>query len=346
VAVGLAVAVVVGWAWSRLFDPPVEILLSLLIPYAAYLPAEELHVSGVIAVVTAGLYLGRRSARILDSDARVLGSAVWQILMLSLNGLAFLLIGLQMPIVLDNLSGRAPAELIGLAALVSATAIVARIVWVFPATYLPRALSASLRAVDPYPAPAHVFVVAWAGMRGAVSLAAALALPRDFPERDLMIFLTFAVILATLVGQGLTLPMLLRRLGVSAADDGEVAREHAIARGAANEAALRTLGRLADDWPDHRPLIDRVVEDVRHRASHQPIGAVAGDAGTRADGTGGPVSGEDTERHEHLAILGAVIAAQREAVIRLRDVGDIGDEVLRRIERELDLEELRLQAEA
>jgi CPA1 family monovalent cation:H+ antiporter len=348
-AVGLAVAVVVAWAWSRLFDPPVEILLSLLIPYAAYLPAEELHVSGVIAVVTAGLYLGRRSARILDSDARVLGGAVWQILTLSLNGLAFLLIGLQLPIVLDGLSGRTTAELIGLAALVSVTAIVARIVWVYPATYLPRALSASLRAVDPYPAPANVFVVAWAGMRGAVSLAAALALPRDFPERDLIIFLTFAVILATLVGQGLTLPTLLRRLGVSAADDSELAREQAIARSAANDAALRTLERLADDWPDHRPLIDRIAEDLRHRASHQPLDDGAAGDGSTGDGTtdeGAPATDQDAERHEHLAILGAVIAAQREAIIRLRDVGDIGDEVLRQLERELDLEELRLQAEA
>jgi CPA1 family monovalent cation:H+ antiporter len=344
VAVGLAVGVIVAWAWSRLFDPPVEILLSLLIPYAAYLPAEELHVSGVIAVVTAGLYVGRRSPRILGSDARLLGGGVWQILILALNGLAFLLIGLQLPIVLEALGGRTAGELVGLAALVSATVILARIVWVFPATYLPRALVPAIRAADPYPPLANVFVVAWAGMRGAVSLAAALALPLGFPERDLLIFLTFAVILATLVGQGLTLPAILRGLRVSASMDDEVARERTVARRAARDAAMRTLERLADDWPDHRPLIDRMVEDFEHRASHEPLGggddAGGGDAGTGGEGEG------DAERHEHLAILGSVIAAQREAVIRLRDVGDISDEILRSLERELDLEDLRLQAEA
>jgi CPA1 family monovalent cation:H+ antiporter len=181
-------------------------------------------------------------------------------------------------------------------------------------------------------------------MRGAVSLAAALALPLGFPERDLLIFLTFAVILATLVGQGLTLPAILRGLRVSASMDDEVARERTVARRAARDAAMRTLERLADDWPDHRPLIDRMVEDFEHRASHEPLGggddAGGGDAGTGGEGEG------DAERHEHLAILGSVIAAQREAVIRLRDVGDISDEILRSLERELDLEDLRLQAEA
>jgi CPA1 family monovalent cation:H+ antiporter len=333
--------VAVAWLWARLFDPPVEIALSLMIPYAAYLPAEQLHVSGVIAVVTAGLYLGRRSPRILASDARVLGSGVWQILVFVLNGFAFLLIGLSLPTVLRGLSDYRPLELAGLAILVSATVVIARFVWVYPATYLPRWLVPSIRRNDPAPPPRVPFVVAWAGMRGAVSLAAALALPLDFPERDLILFLAFTVILVTLVGQGLTLPLVLRWLGLRA--DDEEAREESIARTEANEAALRELERLADVWPGHRELIDRVSEEYEHRASHRPA-ARAGN-----DGTGSAEAGTadvDHERTEHLAILGAVISAEREAVIGLRDAAVISDDVLRRIERELDLEELRLQAEA
>jgi CPA1 family monovalent cation:H+ antiporter len=339
VVVGLVVGFVVAWLWARLFDPPVEIALSLLIPYAAYLPAERLELSGVIAVVTAGLYVGRRSSRILASDARVLGSGVWTILIFLLNGFAFLLIGLTLPDVLDGLGGYPTSELVWLAVLVVLTVVVARFVWVYPATYLPRWLVPSIRAKDPAPPPTMPFVVGWAGMRGAVSLAAALGLPFGFPQRDLIQFLTFAVIIATLVGQGLTLPLVLRWLGLRA--DGEEHREEAIARKAANDAALARLDGLLDEWPDHRPLIEHIAEDYRHRLVHQPGGGVDDE---RADGLG--PSEADMERREHLAILAKVIGAEREAVIGLRDAGIVSDDVLRRVERELDLEELRLQAEA
>jgi CPA1 family monovalent cation:H+ antiporter len=186
------------------------------------------------------------------------------------------------------------------------------------------------------------FVVGWAGMRGAVSLAAALGLPFGFPQRDLIQFLTFAVILATLVGQGLTLPLVLRWLGLR--DDGEEHREEAVARKAANDSALATLDGLLDEWPDHRPLIERIAEDYRHRLEHQP--GLASNGELAGDGDGRDPSEADAERQEHLAILGRVIGAEREAVIGLRDAGIVSDDVLRRVERELDLEELRLQAEA
>ncbi len=335
IALGIIVALPVSWLWARLFDPPVEIALSLLIPYVVYLPAEQLHLSGVIAVVTAGLILGRRSSRILASDARLLGTAVWEIVAFLLNGFAFLLIGLSLPTVLRGLAGRPIEELVGLAILISVTVIAARFVWVFPATYLPRILVRSIREHDPSPPWSAVFVISWAGMRGAVSLAASLALPLDFPDRDLVVFLAFVVILVTLVGQGLTLPAIVRRLGLRT--DGSADREETIARQEATDAALRELDVLTGEWPDHRPLIDQVAEEYRHRASHRS-----------GEGNGVAVGEDeaDHERREHLAILGRVIDAQREAVIGLRDQAVISDQVLRRIERELDLEELRLNAEA
>jgi CPA1 family monovalent cation:H+ antiporter len=339
--VGLVIGIIAGWLWRRLFDPPVEVTLSLVIPYAAYLPAEWLGGSGVIAVVAAGLYLGARSSRILASDARLLGSGVWQIVTFLVNGLAFILVGLQLPTVLRALSDRPAAELVAQAAIICLTVIVARFVWVFPATYLPRWLVPSIRAVDPAPPPSYPLVVAWAGMRGAVSLAAALALPFAFPERDLILFLTFAVILVTLVGQGLTLGPLLMRLGLS--DGGAEQREEAIARAGATAAALAELSRLREAWPDHLPLIENVEERYRHRQEHLPLGE---DRHGPTNGSAGEPSEADQERREHLAILGAVITAEREKVILMRDRGVISDGVLRRIERELDLEELRLEADA
>ena len=335
IALGLIVAVAASWLWARLFDPPVEIALSLLIPYVAYLPAEQLDLSGVIAVVTAGLFIGRRSSRILEADARILGTAVWEIVTFLLNGFAFLLIGLSLPTVLEGLSERPPEQLLGLAVLISVTVIVARFVWVYPATYLPRILVPSIGRNDPAPPWTSPFVISWAGMRGAVSLAAALALPLTFPDRDLVIFLAFVVIIVTLVGQGLTLPVIVHRLGLRT--DSSADREDAIARQEATDAALQELEVLTDEWPDHRPLIEQVAEEYRHKASHRP---------TDSDGSAGTDPEADEERQEHLAILGRVIAAQREAVIGLRDKAVISDEVLRRIERELDLEELRLNAEA
>jgi CPA1 family monovalent cation:H+ antiporter len=328
--IGLAVAVGVAWIWKRLFDPPVEVTLSLLIPYAAYIPAEAVGASGVVATVTAGLYLGFRSSRILASDARLLASGVWEILVFVLNGLAFILVGLQLPVVLGGLADRPHTVLLEHAAILCATVVIARFVWLYPATYLPRWLFRRIRDHDPAPPPTAPLVIGWAGMRGVVSLALALALPVDFPERHLLIFLTFAVILVTLVGQGVTLPLLLRRLKL--VDRGDE-QEDVIGRKAATEAALARLAELREEWPDHLPLIQNLEERYRHRTEHL-VGPEDGDT-----------TAEEQEKIEHRAILAAVINAEREAVIQARDAGLVSDEVMRRIERELDLEELRLEAD-
>jgi Na+/H+ antiporter len=330
VIVGLVVGVVVTEFWRRTSDPTLEIMVSLVAPFAAYLPAETIGASGVLATVVAGLIAGRRAARALSPSARLMGRGVWDIVIFLINGFAFILIGLQLPGILDHLAPRTAPELLMMGAAVALTAIVARIVWVFPATYLPRRFSARIRARDPYPPPNAVFVVSWAGMRGAVSLAAALALPRDVPERELLIFLTFCVIVATLVGQGLSLPWLIRRLGVVAGSATET--EETTARLAAVDAAMTRLNGLADEFPGHLEL----VEQLRARFSHE-IGHVPGSSE-------GPRDESELELLEHHEIRNAVLMAEREAVIQLRDAGVIGDEVLRRIERDLDLEALRTGA--
>ncbi|MEX2136641.1 MAG: Na+/H+ antiporter [Chloroflexota bacterium] len=337
---GVVIGLLAGWAITYVLglfeDPPVEVLLSLLAPFGAWLAAEALGVSGVLSVVTAGLVVGRKVPRISSSDTRVLGSGVWQMVVFTLTGLVFILIGLQLPTILDTLSAsRSFGELALLAVAVSVTVILVRLAWVFPGTYLPRWLSSKMRKRELPPAPRNVLVVGWAGMRGVVSLAAALALPltveggAPFPERDLVIFLTFSVILATLVGQGLTLPLLIRWLGVG--DDGSAAHEELHAREAAVQAALSRLDELAAEWPGHLELIEHLRERHEHATEHLDHDHESGEVP------------QDQEAVEHAIIQRAVIDAQRLAVIDLRDRGVISDEALRRVERGLDLEELRAE---
>jgi len=332
---GVAVGLAAGWLLNRLIPalgpPAVAILASLVAPGAIYVAAERLGVSGVLAVVVAGLVHGRSGPRIFEPATRVPGATVWAFVVFLINGLVFMLIGLQLREVRAGLAGRPPAELAAAALAVVATVVVVRFVWVFPATYLPRLLP-RLRARDPAPPWPIAAVESWAGLRGVVSLAAALALPRatdvgaPFPERDLLLFLTYAVILATLVGQGLTLAPLVRWLGVAA--DGETEREEALARREAARAALRRLDDLAGaPWlpPD---LADKVRERYAHQLEYLPAS----------------LDPAEIDR-EHVAtkdrVFREVIRAQRQALIDLRNRGVIGDEALHRIERDLDLEELR-----
>jgi Na+/H+ antiporter len=335
VLVGIVAARLAMVVFRRLFDPPVEVLLTLLVTYGIYIAAEAIGVSGILATVTAGLYFGRALPRATSTDSRVLAAAVWQMVIFVLNGFVFVLIGLQLPVIREGLTETSLPRLIGLGAAISMVVILVRIAWVFPATYLPRALSKKLRERDPYPGWRPVFIVAWSGMRGVVSLAAALALPftvqggEPFPQRGLVIWLAFCVIIATLVGQGLTLPWLIKRLGI--AGDTEAEREERTARAAAAEAAVRRIGDLEREWPDHRPLVDQLRAMYEHRSEH--LGE-----------TNGSNAELDQELVEHKLIRQAVIEAERNAVVDLRDRGIINDEVLRRVERDLDLEELRMEA--
>jgi Na+/H+ antiporter len=239
---GIAIGLVGGWlaVWLHNWldrheraDARLMITVTLLTPFAVYLPAEHLHVSGVLAAVTAGLWVGTRCEEVFRPELYEEARAVWEWIEFLLNSLIFILIGFALRPVLDGLSdSHAPLDLLGYAAAVSAAVVLARLAWMYPGAYLPRWLDrVILGHGEPYPSPRAVFVVGWTGMRGVVSLAAALSLPvatadgKPFQGRDLIQFLTFWVIFATLVGQGLTLPWVVRRLGVGGAavapaDDG------------------------------------------------------------------------------------------------------------------------------
>ena len=254
---GIAIGLGVGWlirqVRRRLDNPPLEITIALLSGYFAYLPAEALNASAVLAAVTVGVYMGAHTSELTTAQTRVQGDAVWEIVVFLMNALLFVLIGLQLPVVLDKLSGESAGALAAYGAIVSATVILVRIAWVFPATYLPRVLSRRIRERDPYPHWTSPALISWAGMRGAVSLAAALALPLStdagtpFPHRDLILYLTMCVVLATLVGQGLTLPLVIRLLGLET--DRMSEKEETKARIRAAEAALARLEELeSEDW--------------------------------------------------------------------------------------------------
>jgi monovalent cation/hydrogen antiporter len=337
IAFGLLMGIVIAWALRRVDDPVFSVVLTFLAPIATYLPAEEFQLSGVLATVAAGIWVGRHAPREMSSAVRIAGASAWQVLLFLINGTVFILIGAQLPSVLEALEGYSAGQLIGLAVAISTVVIAVRILWVYPGTYVPRALSKAIRAGEPYPTPRNVFIVSWAGMRGVVSLAAALALPltlpdgTPFPQRDLIIFLAFAVILATLVGQGLTLPFFIRRLGI-VADSGE-AHEESHARMALAEAALQRIDDLEQEWSSHMELIDALRAEYGHRASH--VDPHHGDT---------PLDEREQENLEHRQIRTAVIESEREALLQMRERGAVSDEVFRLVERDLDLEELRMEA--
>ncbi|HEX7196087.1 MAG TPA: Na+/H+ antiporter [Candidatus Limnocylindria bacterium] len=344
VIVGLVVGWVTAWLLSLLDDPPVEVLVTLLAPFAAYLPAELLGVSGVLAAVAAGMLVGYRAPHVMGSSTRILGTSAWQMVIFVVNGLAFLLVGLQLPTVSADIEGYGLGELVGMGAAVSITVIVVRLLWIYPATYLPRWLIPSLARRDPAP-PARVpLILGWGGMRGAVTLAAALALPlqtesgEPFPGRGLVIFLAFSVILVTLIGQGLTLPALIRSTGVT--DDGATEHEEIHARTVAAEAALVRLAELREEVPGHLPLIDQLKERYEHRGEH----LVHEHRDEPAPSDPDEMTPEEVEEMEHDEIRRSVISAERIAVLALRDRGEISDDALRAVERDLDLDELRREA--
>jgi CPA1 family monovalent cation:H+ antiporter len=338
IVVGLAAGWLAAWFHTRVDDAPIEITFSLLVPFAAYLAAEHLGVSGVLAVVTAGLYLGRRAPELISFRTRLRAGPVWEMVQFLLNGFVFILIGLQLPRVLRALSGHADyssGQLVWYALTISVAVIVIRILWVFPATYLPRLLFKHIRDKDPYPSWRHVTIVAWTGMRGVVSLAAALALPftvgngDPFPNRDLVLFLTFVVILATLVVQGLSLPALIRGLGIK--DDGAAAREEHDARLKANQAALARLKQTAEHNPAKADAKRRLTIEYEDRIRQLET--------SDAENPSSPRHLFSSE-YEHLSQ--ETLKVERDSILRLRNRGDISDEVLRRIQLDIDLAEARL----
>ena len=332
---GILIGLAVGWVISeirrRIEDVPIEITISLLSGYAGYLPAEALHASGVLAAVTVGIVLGWRAPQISSARMRLQGYAVWDTLVFLLNALLFVLIGLQLPLILDGLAGEPAMTLVGQAAAVSLAVILTRIAWLHTVPYVIRALDRRPQQRERRQDWRFRTITAWSGMRGSVSLAAALALPADFPRRDEVLFFTFAVIFTTLVLQGLTLPALIRRLGVR--DDGAEEREELTGRRAAVEAALERIEELAGhDWT-RDDTADRMRRAYEYRRSR-----LAARAGETDDG-----DGYEHRSRTYQAMVRAVLDAQREEIWRLRDAGTISNEVMHRLERELDLEDERLE---
>jgi CPA1 family monovalent cation:H+ antiporter len=340
VAGEMAYGAAVGWLslrarhWAR--DPQVELTLSLITPYVAFWLPEHLGGSGVIATVACGLYMSWNGPLLISSATRLQGIFFWDFLIYLIEGLLFLLTGFQMRSLFEKSKAFPLDEILFATALVTAIIVLARFAWAYPATYLPRMVSKSLRQRDPSPPWQWVFIISFTGVRGAVSLAAALALPFTldsgdaFPYRGLILFVSFGVIFITLVGVGLGLPSVVRWLGVADAGRSEHVAEHEseiAARREALEAALKSLDAITAD----RELSDEVVRLLRAR--HEIRISQLPDS-------------LDPDRYEVTAtgttLTRELIAAERKFIhVLLRD-GKITDEIRRRIERDLDLEEASL----
>ena len=341
--IGLLFGVVVRLIRSRLDDPLMESGIGLVAPFIVYLVAEEIHSSGVLAVVVAALFLGQRSTR-ASYATRLQDQAVWKALQLILESFAFLLIGLQLPGVVRAMHGISPVSVVWSSVAVFLTVLLVRIVWIYVFTYVPRALFAGRREGDPKPPPAEVFVVAWAGMRGVVSLAAAFAVPlttlsgAPFPGRPHIVFLTFVVVIGTLLLHGLTLPWMIRVFGVQSDD----AHRDAVALAAAQDRAARAAeSRLEElvaeqqqsgraDIHEHAAKILHGWNERRRNAAWERLGRSDEEIGE------GPASAFRRLRLE-------MVAAERKTFVEERDLGHIDDEVLRTALRGLDLEEATLR---
>ncbi len=338
VAIGLAVGFVIAEVRKRIDDVNTELTISLFSAYGAFIPANELGLSGVLAAVTCGVYLGFRAPEIASPESRMQGFALWSMLTFLLNATLFILIGLQLPVIVKGLGGRAAGQVIGYAAAVCAAAIAVRFLWNFIVTFLIRLLDRRPSQRARRASWRTRVVGSWAGMRGAVSLAAALALPihtdagAPLPGRELIQFITFALILVTVVGEGLTLPTLIRRLGV-VEDGAEEESEEVRARLAIARAALERIEELGDEDWTRESSVERArrLYEFRQRRFKIRAGKIADDDGLE----------EGSLRYQRM--MHEIYAAQRQALVGLRNSRQISGEVMRRVERELDLEESRLE---
>jgi monovalent cation/hydrogen antiporter len=338
VAVGFFAAFIIYKVSLEITDSPVEITLSLATPYLAYLAAEGIHASGVLAVVVCGLYLGRKNSEVLSINARLESTAVWKTLEFGLNGIVFILMGLQLPIVLTGIHDFSAGQLLRYGATFAVLVVALRMIWVYPVAMVAYWIRRRwLRQDVPYPPAKQVFIVAWTGMRGVLALAAAISLPTvlqdgsPFPQRNLIIFLTFSVIFATLVLQGLSLPAMIRKLGLSV-QSGRSLEEQRARLVIVNTVLdyLKGLSRQAKS--EHAAIYEELMRRYQARA-------------TLIDAAGQEVM---PEREFALAryernLTQELRALERSTAVSLRNEDRINDELLRVLERELDLVEARFQ---
>jgi monovalent cation/hydrogen antiporter len=337
VSIGLFAAFVIHRVSLEITDSPVEITLSLATPYLAYLAAEGVHASGVLSAVVCGLYLGRKNSEILSINARLESTAVWKTLEFGLNGLIFILMGLQLRVILMGIHNLSASQLARYGATFAILVVALRIIWVYPgavaAYWIRRHL---MHQPDRLPGGKQIFIVAWTGMRGVLALAAAISLPTvvqdgsPFPQRNLIIFLTFCVIFATLVLQGLTLPAMIRKLGLAVGSSNLEERQARLLILNTVLDYLKDLTRHAKS--DHAAIYEDMVRHYQTRA-------------TLVEG-----GGEEMQPEREIALaryernLGQELRAlERSTAVMLRNEDKINDELLRTIERELDLSEARFQ---
>ncbi|MCW2517069.1 MAG: nha [Mycobacterium sp.] len=336
VAIGLAVGWLSAWVRKRIYDVQISVTISLLTGYAAFLPAEAVGASAVLAVVAAGIYMAVRSPEILDARPRLQGYFVWDIVDFLINAILFTLVGLQLRAIVGGLTDYGLGTLTVYALAVTGAVVGVRLLWFFSVPYLIRMIDRRPEQRERRLPASGRLIMAWSGMRGAVSLAVALALPltiadgSNFPQRDLILFLTFAVILFTLVVQGLTLPTLIRRLGVGggSTDTDEEVR----ARLVASKAALAQIDALAgEEWTrDDTAQRMRGMYEYRAQRFAAQLGKIDDD-------------GYEDRSLAYQQMIRLVLQAQRAALISMRREGKLSNEALNRIMRELDLEESRLE---
>lgn len=340
IAIGIAVALIFYAIHKYLpTTSSIDTILTLMTPYIMYLAAEQFHFSGVLAVVSGGLFLSFRSHAIFDYKTRIQTLGVWSALIFLLNGLVFILIGLQLPLIIDGLGEYSVGEAIFYAILIGILTILIRILWVYPNTYIPRLLSKKIRTREPFPSPKLVFLVGWAGMRGVVSLASALAVPlyladgaTAFPHRNLILFITFVVILITLVFQGLTMPLLIRALNVE--DDEHIPENRQLSE-IRCRMANHSINYLSENHPseiESNAKLKRFYEQLHYTINRERQSVSEdGDAKERA-----------AARLEFNRIFLELVANRRKELINLRREKIYDDEVLRDYEHTLDLEEARM----
>ncbi len=338
IAIGLFAAFVIHRVSLEITDSPVEITLSLATPYLAYLAAEGIHASGVLATVVCGLYLGRKNSEILSINARLESSAVWKTLEFGLNGIVFILMGLQLRLILSGIHDRSIGQLARYGATFAILVVALRIIWVYPGAEISYWIRRHLlHQVEARPSNKQIFIVAWTGMRGVLALAAAISLPTvlqngaSFPQRDFIIFLTFCVIFVTLVLQGLTLPAMIEKLGLSAGGESNLEER---------QARLLILNTVLDYLKDlsrqakseHATIYEDLIRHYRARATLV-------EAGSQEPKPEQEITLARYERN----LTQELRALERSTAVSLRNEDKINDELLRILERELDLSEARLQ---
>ena len=358
---GLLLGKIFGWIWNRIDDFALEVVYSLIIPYVTYFTAQQLGFSGVLSVVVCGIYLGQRSHQMLSTNTRIYAKGFWQSFLFALEGMVFLLTGFQLPAMISALQSYPAEQLVGLAVLVNATVILLRMVWLYTFAYVPRFLFPAIRKKDPYPDWRNVFIISWSGMRGVISIAAALAIPlytakfSPFPFRELVIFLTFSVIITTLVFQGLTLSKIIRWFNLENETCNECDLIHAQIQSV--DGALKKIETLiATEENDlQRDALERLQAKYHHRyrllsspnASLLPM--------NKKNGT---MTLFEANKHDHaekpLEKLGlqvvefahelekSLLNEERSILYALRDTGAISEETKNKLQYQIDLEELHL----